>query len=122
MLRNPAKPREYRDCNHFTETFTVAELAELVVRQGRKLGIAAKLEHLENPRVELEQHHYNPAHTKLLELGLEPHYLSDVLLESMLERVGRFQARIKRDIIRPRVRWDARTEEIEELKRMWAGA
>jgi UDP-sulfoquinovose synthase len=122
VIRNPAKPGEYRVCNQFTETFNIAELAELVVRQGRKLGIAAEIEHLENPRIELEQHHYNPAHTKLMALGLEPHYLSDVLLESMLERVERFRARIKREIIRPRVRWDARSEEVEELKRMWAGA
>jgi UDP-sulfoquinovose synthase len=122
VLSNPPKPGEYRVCNQFTETFNVAELAQLVVRQGRKLGISAEIEHLENPRVELEQHHYNPAHTKLLALGLEPHYLSQVLLESMLERVARFRERIKREIIRPRVHWDARTEEVEELKRMWAGA
>ncbi len=122
VLLNPPKPGEYRVCNQFTETFNVAELAELVVRQGKKLGIRAEIEHLENPRVELEQHHYNPTHIKLLALGLEPHYLSQVLLESMLERVARFRERIKREIIRPRVRWDARTEEIEELKRMWAGA
>ena len=121
-ILNPARAGEYRVFNQFTETFNVTQLAELVVQQARKLDLRAEIEHLENPRVELEEHHYNPAHAKLLALGLEPHYLSDVLLESMLERVSRFQARIKREIIRPRVRWDARTQEVEELKRMWAGA
>jgi UDP-sulfoquinovose synthase len=122
VILNPSKAGEYRVFNQFTETFNVAQLAQLVVQQARKLGIAAEIEHLENPRIEFEQHHYQPTHTKLLALGLEPHYLSDVLLESILERVSFFQARIKREIIRPRVRWDARTEEVEELKRMWAGA
>ena len=122
VILNPAKAGEYRVFNQFTETFTVAQLAALVVQQARKLGMAAEIEHVENPRIELEQHHYQPAHTKLMALGLEPHYLSNVLLESMLGRVTRFQARIKRDIIQPRVRWDTRGREVEELKRMWAGA
>jgi UDP-sulfoquinovose synthase len=121
-ILNPGAAGEYRVFNQFTETFSVGQLAGLVAEQARKLGLCAEIEHLENPRVELEGHHYNPAHSKLLALGLEPHYLSDVLLESMLERVSRFQSRIKREIIRPRVRWDARTQEVEELKRMWAGA
>lgn len=121
-ILNPAKAGEYRVFNQFTETFTISQLAELVVQQAQKLGIAAKIEHLENPRVELEQHHYNPAHKKLLALGLEPHLLSEVLIESMLERIEKFRYRVKRDIIRPRVKWDARAGEIDERKMMWAGA
>jgi UDP-sulfoquinovose synthase len=119
---HPAEPGEYRVFNQFTETFTVGQLAELVVQQTQKLGIAAKIEHLENPRVELEEHHYNPAHQGLLALGLEPHLLSDVLIDSMLERIEKFRYRVKRDIIRPRVKWDARAGDIDERKMMWAGA
>ena len=121
-ILNPAKAGEYRVFNQFTETFTISQLAELVVQQAQKLGIAAKIEHLENPRVELEQHHYNPAHKKLLALGLEPHLLSEVLIDSMLERIEKFRYRVKRDIIRPRVKWDGRAGEIDERKMMWAGA
>jgi UDP-sulfoquinovose synthase len=121
-ILNPAKAGEYRVFNQFTETFTIEELAGLVVQQASKLAIRVEIEHLENPRVELEEHHYNPAHTKLLALGLEPHFLSDVLIDSMLERIERFKHRVKRDIIRPRVKWDAEAKEIEELKMMWAGA
>ena len=121
-ILNPAKAGEYRVFNQFTETFTVGQLAELVVQQARKLGIAAGIEHLENPRIELEEHHYNPAHKKLLTLGLEPHLLSNVLIDSMLERVEKFKDRVKPDIIRPRVRWDARPAGIEDSKLMWAGA
>ena len=119
---NPAKAGEYRVFNQFTETFTVGQLAELVVQQAQKLEIFATIEHVENPRVELEEHHYNPAHTKLLALGLEPHLLSDVLIDSMLKRVEKFKYRIKYDLIRPRVKWDPEAGEIEELKMMWAGA
>jgi len=119
---HPAKPGEYRVFNQFTETFTIADLAEVVVRQAGKLGIPASVECLENPRVELEEHYYNPAHTKLLTLGLEPHLLSDVLVDSVLERVGTFRTRIKHDIILPRVKWSGQDSEIDEMKLMWAGA
>ena len=104
-LLNPPPAGEYRVFNQFTETFSVLELAELVKRQGEKHGLAVRIEHLENPRVEAEQHYYNARHQKLLDLGLVPHLLSDVLLESMLHRVREHAARIKKDIILPRVRW-----------------
>ncbi len=119
---NPAKPGEYRVFNQFTETFSITQLAELVVRQAAKLGISATVELLENPRVELEEHYYNPAHTKLLDLGLEPHLLSDELINSVLERIKTYQSRIKRDIVLPHIKWDARAQEMDELKLMWAGA
>jgi UDP-sulfoquinovose synthase len=119
---NPAKRGEYRVFNQFTETFGIAELAELVARQAEKLGIQAVISGLENPRFELEEHYYNPVHTKLLALGLQPHFLSDVLIESVLERVRMFQHRIKRDIVLPRIKWDGQAREMEEMKLMWAGA
>jgi len=43
-----------------------------------------------NPRLEAEEHYYNPTHTKLLELGLQPTLLSETLIESMLD-LNRFE-------------------------------
>jgi UDP-sulfoquinovose synthase len=121
-ILNSARPGEYRVFNQFTETRSLTDLAELVADQARRMGFHVRMSHIENPRVELEEHHYNPAHTKLLDLGLEPHYLSDVLLDSMIERIEKFKHRIKPDTIVPRVSWDRKAQEIEELKIMWAGA
>jgi UDP-sulfoquinovose synthase len=118
---NPAKAGDYRVFNQFTETFSITQLADLVVRQAGNLGIRSSIEMLENPRVELEEHYYNAAHTKLLALGLEPHLLSDVLIDSVLQRVMQFKSRIKRDIVLPRIKWDGHAQEMEELKMMWAG-
>ena len=121
---NPAKPGEYRVFNQFTETFNILQLAELVAREGCKLGLPVEIHHIDNPRVEMEKHHYNPMHAKLSGLGLEPHLLCDELLDSMLELIVQNKDRIKPDIILPKVNWDgARKEkEVEELKLMWAGA
>ncbi len=106
---NPAKRGEYRVFNQFTETFTVSELADLVAKQAEALGLKAEISHLDNPRVEMEQHYYNPVHTKLLSLGLQPNYLSDVLIDSVLKRIEQFKNRIKPQIIQPKVRWTGTT-------------
>jgi len=44
-------------------------------------------------------------HTKLLDLGLQPHLLSDTLIESMFEMIGRYKDRVIPDHIMPATRW-----------------
>jgi UDP-sulfoquinovose synthase len=105
---NPAERGEFRVFNQFTESFTVAELAELVQRAGREVGLEVRIEHVENPRIEAEQHYYNATHTKLMDLGLKPRYLSETLIESMFEAIGRHKDRVTRDHIMPRTRWAPR--------------
>jgi len=104
-ILNPPRSGEYRVFNQFTEMFNILGLAELVKQQAEKLGHKVSIEHLENPRIEAEEHYYNPRHQKLIELGLVPHLLSDVLVTSMLSRIQEHGNRIKRDIIQPHVRW-----------------
>jgi len=104
-ILNPPLAGEYRVFNQFTETFSVIELAEMVKKHGQALGIAVEIDHLENPRVEAEQHYYNARHQKLSDLGLVPHLLSDVLLDSILRPAHDHAHRIKKDIILPKVRW-----------------
>jgi UDP-sulfoquinovose synthase len=104
-ILNPPRAGEYRVFNQFTETFSVLQLAELVRQQAGRLGIEARVDHLENPRIEAEAHYYHARHQKLLDLGLEPHMLSDVLIDSMLKEIREHAGRIKPNIILPRVRW-----------------
>ena len=49
----------------------------------RRRPAAASIVHLEDPRVELEEHYYRAAHTKLLDLGLLPFLLGDELLDDL---------------------------------------
>src|SRR5215210_5237449 len=102
---NPPAAGEFRVFNQFTEEFSVAHLAEMVVDAAGKLGIEASIEHVSNPRVELEEHYYNAKHTKLLDLGLEPHYLSDGLLDSLLNIALEYRERVNSEAILPRVNW-----------------
>jgi len=102
---NPPAAGEYRVFNQFTEQFSVGDLAEKVRVASGKLGIRVEVRHLPNPRVEREEHYYNAAHTRLLDLGLEPHLLSDSLLDSLLEIAIAHRDRVREDVILPRVDW-----------------
>lgn len=104
-LKNPPDNGEYRVFNQFTEQFSVSQLAELVQKVGKQLGLSITIQHVPNPRLEKEEHYYNPKHTKLMELGLKPCYLSDVLLNSMLIKIEKYEDRINSEIIMPKVRW-----------------
>lgn len=115
-ILNPPQAGEFRVFNQFTETFNVLQLAEMVQQEGNKLGLNVQVQHLPNPRVEAEQHYYNPTHRKLIDLGLTPHLLSDVLLDSMLLGIRKYASRVKRDIIMPRVRWDGTRTAAEERR------
>jgi UDP-sulfoquinovose synthase len=104
-VENPAKNGELRIFNQFTETFSVKELADKVKEAGAKIGLIIKTRHVENPRVELEEHYYNPTYTGLIELGLKPHLLSDEVLIQMMEFVKKFKDQIKQDRIFRNVKW-----------------
>jgi UDP-sulfoquinovose synthase len=104
---NPPEAGEYRVFNQFTESFSIVQLAELVRHAGAEVGLQVHVEHVENPRVELEEHYYNPSHTKLLDLGLHPHLLSETLIESMFETIQRYRDRVIVDHIMPATRWRA---------------
>ncbi|MGH9684901.1 MAG: NAD-dependent epimerase/dehydratase family protein [Candidatus Acidiferrales bacterium] len=108
---NPAAPGECRVYNQFTEQFSVLELARMVETAGKKMGIAAEIDHLPDPRVESEEHYYNAKHSKLIDLGLTPHLLSDSLLDSLMNIAVKYQDRIDTSIFLPQVNWrNARNE------------
>jgi UDP-sulfoquinovose synthase len=102
---NPAGAGEYRVFNQFTETFTVAGLAEKVRHAGGEVGIDVTVDHVQNPRFEAEEHYYNPVHTKLPSLGLHPTLLSENLIESTLGVIQRYRDRVIPDVIAPSTQW-----------------
>lgn len=102
---NPSKPGELNIYNQFTETFTVNQLAEKVQRVGNDMGLNVRVNHIENPRKELEEHYYNPKHTALMDLGLKPNYLDDETLSRMIAEVQRHEDKIEADRIFRGISW-----------------
>ncbi|MDB9540593.1 NAD-dependent epimerase/dehydratase family protein [Anabaenopsis tanganyikae CS-531] len=104
-IANPAAPGEFRVFNQFTELFSIGDLALMVKKAGNAIGLNVEINHLDNPRVEKEEHYFNAKNTKLLDLGLQPHYLSDSLLDSLLNFAVKYQKRVDHQQILPKVSW-----------------
>jgi len=102
---NPAARGECRVFNQFTEQFSVLELAKMVQSAARKMGLPVEIDFLPPPRVEAESHYYNAKHSKLIDLGLEPHYLSDSLLDSLMNIAVKYRYRIDSSLFLPQVEW-----------------
>jgi UDP-sulfoquinovose synthase len=102
---NPADPGEFRVYNQFTEQFSVLELAQMVQGAAKKLGLKTTIDHLPDPRVEAETHYYNAKHSKLIDLGLHPHLLSDSLIDSMIGIALKYSDRIDQNVFLPHVNW-----------------
>ncbi|MFM5891490.1 MAG: NAD-dependent epimerase/dehydratase family protein [Dolichospermum sp.] len=104
-IANPAEPGEFRVFNQFTELFSVGDLAMMVKKAGNAMGLDVDINHIDNPRVEKEEHYFNAKNTKLLDLGLQPHLLSDSLLDSLLNFAVKYQNRVDHKQILPKVSW-----------------
>lgn len=89
-------------------------LAQLASWQGAslltfvlRLALYDQVTSVPNPRVEKEEHYYNAQHTKLRDLGLEPHLLSDNIIDSLLNFAILVWAR--------RLSYDACSKHLEEF-------
>jgi UDP-sulfoquinovose synthase len=104
-IATPAEPGKFRVFNQFTELFGIGDLAMMVKKAGTTLGLDVEVTHLENPRVEMEGHYFNAKNTNLLDLGLQPHFLSDSLLDSLLNFSVKYKSRVDETQILPKVKW-----------------
>ena len=104
-IANPAEAGKMRVFNQFTELFSINDLAMMVQKAGQTLGIKVEVNNIDNPRVEAEQHYFNAKNTNLLDLGLQPHFLSDALLDSLLNFAVKYRDRIDEKQILPKVKW-----------------
>jgi UDP-sulfoquinovose synthase len=99
---NPAERGEYRVFNQITEFMSLQQVADTIAAASPD---PVRITHVENPRVESEHHHYNVVHTGLASLGLQPHLLSDTLIESLLQITKRYAHRVRPEAMLPTVQW-----------------
>ncbi len=107
-LENPPDRGEYRVFNQFDEHYSVMHLAEMVKSvYESEFGGSAEIKNVPNPRVEAEEHYYNPVHEKLKKLGYKR---SRELKEDLVTILGDLKKHRKRivkykDVIQPRTFW-----------------
>lgn len=104
-MLNPADGGQLNIFNQVTETFSVNDLADKVARMGLARGHNVKVKNLKNPRIEKEEHYYNPTYSGLKELGLVPHLLTDDVLNSMFAVIEEFMEDIQEHKIFRGVKW-----------------
>ena len=102
---NPADKGEFRVFNQFTEEFSVLELAEKVQRVAESKGLKVSIDHLENPRVEKEEHYYHAVNTSLIDLGLEPSLLTDEHISRTLDTALKYKDRVLKENVLPNITW-----------------
>ena len=105
---NPAAAGEFRVFNQMTESFRIDEMAKTVAEA---FPGDVEVQHLDNPRVEQEEHYYRVVHSGLPDLGLEPHLLSNTLIESLFPIVATHRARVDAAALLPGVRWRGALED-----------
>ena len=108
VIEKPARAGEYRVFNQFEEVYDLTDLALKVKRLGGRLGMKVEVCSLENPRVEREEHFYNPDHDRLAGLGYRPSSDLEAELALILADLEPYRERIeaKRELLVPDIRWD----------------
>lgn len=108
-IENPPQAGEYRVFNQLAETYTVNQLADKVAEAGGFVGLTVEIEHVSNPRIEAEEHYYNPDHQRLFDLGYQPTAIECELV-SMLLDLQQYTARIEahREVLTPGIYWDGK--------------
>ena len=118
-LENPPKKGEYRVFNQFEEVYDITELAQKVKKVAdNEFGLEVALRNVENPRMEMEEHYYNPDHQHLLDLGYKPTHDMEAELKIMLKDLITYKSRVlaRAHAIVPDVRWDGRRQKVEYIK------
>jgi UDP-sulfoquinovose synthase len=107
LIENPPKQGEYRLVHQFAEIYSVNKIAEFVKNAAENLGLYAEIKHLDNPRVEAEEHYYNPEIKILPSLGFKPKKNLKDEVKLMLEDLIPYKDRLERfkDSIMPKTKW-----------------
>ena len=93
-LEHPPEAGEYRVFNQFDAAYSVNELAEKVRQVAERRGLHPVIEHPPDPRVEAEQHYYNPIHEHLPRLGYVRQRTLDSVIEEIFDDLTRFRRRL----------------------------
>ena len=102
---NPAKNGELRIFNKITQTFSVNQLAEMIYEVGRELNYDVSIKNIPNPRIENEDHYYNPKYQGLKDIGVKATLLNKDILKDFFIHVEKYKNNIDRDIIFKGIKW-----------------
>lgn len=104
-IENKPDAGEYRVINQLTEWKSINDLAYIAGRAAEQIGLDPTLDHIQNPRVEKENHFYEVEHQTLKDYGLEPSLMTTDMVADEMLYLSQFKENINTDLIQPKVKW-----------------
>ncbi len=106
-IEKPPKEGEYRVFNQFDETYSVNELAERVSKVAQEYDLEGKIWNIPNPRMEAEEHRYEPDMEHLPSMGFKPTFSLEeelrITMPILIKNKDRIEA--NREAIAPKILW-----------------
>jgi UDP-sulfoquinovose synthase len=119
LICSPPEPGQYDVVNQLTGFFMVKDLAETVAKIGKKeFGLKTKIQRIQNPRVETDDHPFEPIFDKLPD---QFGFVSEVTLEEEVYKMfelltqPKIKERIesKKHVILPKTTWGGQKRDME---------
>jgi UDP-sulfoquinovose synthase len=104
---NPAKKGEFRVFNQFTDFSSLNEMANKIKNYGDQNNLKPEISHVVNPRIEEEDHYYNPKNTSLISLGLKPIEFNENEIDKIFKVVQKNKDKINIETLDPEngIKW-----------------
>lgn len=104
-IQNEPKNGELRIFNQISETLSVNQIAAKIVDCCKTIGISAQTSNKINPRVENEDHYYNPKYQALKDLGFKPSLFNEEIIIKMINEILKYKKNINESAIFNGVKW-----------------
>lgn len=102
---NPPSYGGFRVANQLTQWASINDMAELVQNVYQSKYGDCEIDHIENPRLEKEDHYYEVEHDILRMLGLNAQMLNVSMIEDQIELVRFYKDNINPNQFAPGVKW-----------------
>lgn len=105
VINNPPELGEHRIFNQYESAYKINYLADIVCDAAKSYGLNPSIDHIHNPRKELESHSYITSNDGLIDLGYEPTTDIESEIDTLVGQLLPFKYRIVPEVIMPETSW-----------------
>jgi len=121
LIASPPEPGQYDVVNQVSGLYKIKDLAETVAKVGKRFGYSVKIQRLENPRVEAENHPFEVVSRKLPNaFGFRPKTSMEKEITEMFQLLTKpeIKARLeeKKHTVMPKTRWSGEKRDSDVLE------
>lgn len=108
LIENPPEPGKVRIVNQYDQVYSINDLATAVEEVAKEHDIGVFIEHISNPRWEIEEHFYEMEREKLVQLGYQPKGDLKTELHELFEALLPHKKRLEEfhSVVTPTVSWN----------------